>query len=1468
MPDADALVMGGMGYAPIASGIREPIRYGTEGVPGIDMFGPVSAVALNGPFQHMMQSAGMAPMGVGHDQNIYDIMRARQFQAQQRQAVAMAANFDRRHYMRTMRNMYSAAGIGFGMEQRRTAGAIASLAQAGSPILTQMAPEFLDALGGQVGSAAVMASQVSDAGRYMMDPVTGMTGMTASSVARLTGQMYAGVEANRGRYASAGQQGALFGELERRGMMGSGFMSQQAQYEALQKDHAFGQAGIAAAGKRAGVDTSQKLSGKDLDTLMMDPEVGARLQAIDSSRITKSIEGYTKAISVMRDIFGDSGRPNAPMKELMAGLEALTMGMGSQFDPTQLGNMAQKTYTLSKNAGVNMNALMAIQGNMAAGAARSGLDPSFAIGGTQQSIAANQAFRQMGYGAGGGWHGMDVNRMTQLYGNLYNGAAASEVGNRLSFLNRVGSEIGFDDQSSAAAAFAALKSGQKTFKDPRTGVERSLSSLSGSDLMKMTADGSGMTQGQTLRMLEERNVNKEYTSANVINTTMASQYGDVRNQLLNATTATTLQSAFGSRMDEKAATSMANKVGSGVLGQLQNFRTDIKGFKADLADSIQANVRANGGGAMLDAMDPKERDRFISGLANSVYGANTQAIKNSNFSGFSDLLGLHRMTNPQLANRVGQITDQADADAMMLNSLSGLGRGSLLRRGFDALGDLKDLSSPDAVKKALAKTLGGVSGSDIADSVSQPMAEIATLQREANAINRQMQNAAPAEKKKLQEQYTKLAGQIKEKADAFGSVVEQSGGVFGTGATTPAGLADAARTQRTMHAMTLDTLDLTSGVSAHVADEDARKAAVDYGEMRKNMSDADLTTMVIKQRKIALKNKEYSLDELAAWRVNMPGASSTEIADVIRRHEMENLDNLKLDERALYAARHGTPLANLVGGDPDTNMLEFGREVAKYARSQTSLVVSDEEVAAYRAKIATDNKGKDASKQLRLSDGQLRFNLEMKRRAKRWGIADDEINPRFNTDGTPETDADAIIRVYRGKQEALLGGDDEIQKETDPAKKQALREKYKNNRIKAYVEGRSSAKRFWRPENADAQRVRDAVEAGESQMDDFVNAVGADASEVRGMGSEAITAAKRFKEIKKERQRLADIYTGGDLARLQIGDLTYDAADEGEAKRAAEVKRWVDTSTAEVTTSLDTMRKRKLGQTLSDDDEAANFLGYTTGEVLNDKTKADAVRKQAASVKAFRRLQKDDKLWNKATLAKSLSDQIAATTDPARKKELEDRLKGIEPELGDDWRGALEYDDKMQKDRVALGGAGVEGDFRELLGYHGINEDRASSNPGLTSRLKSQKHKLELWKESAKRLVTHATNRGLQGTDRIGQMQDELEQADKAGAEGIAKFRKDYKIKDDDEYNRLREDISTQRKLRGGAKLVGSEQSRFAALSEGIERQSSPQLNITATLPENMKLTLGGEVKLNREGTAIVPNASTTGQITNSSGGR
>lgn len=1450
MPDSDALIGGGMGYAPIASGIREPIRYGTEGVPVVDSFGPLSATVLNGPFQSMMQSAGYAPMGVGHDQNIYDIMRARQFYAQQRQAVAQAAMFDRRHQMRTMQNLYSAAGISFGLEQRRTAGAISNLAMAGSPILAQMAPEFLDSLGGQVGSAAVMASRIHDAGRYMMDPVTGLSGFSAESTSRLAGQLYAGVEANRGRDISAGQAGAMFAELEHRGRLGTGFLSQQSQLAALRNDSGFGQAGLDAAGRRAGVNARGSLSGKDLDNLMMDPEVGERLRAIDSSRVQKNVEGYSKAISVMRDIFGDSGKPNAPMKDLLAGLEVLTMGMSNQFDPTQLGNIAQKTYTLAKNAGVNMTALMAIQGNMAAGAARSGLDPSFAIGGTQQSVAANQALRQLGYGQGGGWNGMNVDQMTQLYGNLYTGAAASDTGNRLSFLNRMGQDVGLRSGSSAAAAFQALKGGQRSFRDPVTGKEVSLSSLDNEMLMSMTADATGMSKAAALRMLEERNVNKEFTNSNVINTTMASQFSDVRRQLLGHTTAGALQGAFGERMSPEKAREMANRVSGTILDQFMTTRADnIGNFRGDMSDNIAAAVRQHGGGAMLDAMNPEERQRYLNGLSATVVGANNQAIKNSNFAGAGDLLGMRRMFGPELAGRVGQLGDQADADATMLNALSGLGRGGLLRRGFDALGGLKDLSEPGAVKAALAKTVGGVSVSDISNSVSGPMMEIEKMRRDAASLARQINSATGPEKAKLLDQYNKLTGQIKEKADNLGSVMSQSGGVFGSGALTPGMLTEATRTQQTLHAMTLDTLDLTSGVSSYVDDKQAVDAALRYGDLRKDMSDEDLTRMVAAQKRLTLTNKVYNQKEIDQW-ANTFGMDTTDpnkVAEVARKYELQALSSLKLTPEMLFAARNDpAALAGLNGSNNTRALQEFGQIVAKYERSKTPLGVTDAAVAKYRQE---DEQGKN------MTDEQARFQLEFLQRAKRWGINDELIVRGNRSDGTAETHADAVRRVYADLQEERL---------KDP-----------KERVKAYVEGQENAKRFWRSD--DALRVRDAVDAGSDQMDDFINAVAADSSEVRGMGYDAVRTARRFKEIKKERQRLADIYTGGDLAKLQVGDFTYDAQDEMESRRAAQAKRSVELMTAEVATGDSVIRSRKMGRLLSNDDEAMSVLGFQGRSTPMSLEEQQKVRDMSDNIKAYRTLQKLNQL-PQAEKARGVKAQLDATAKAAGLS-TEDYIKAnptdsvvaqynkLSVDLGAGWQGAMEYDDRLQRERESLGGADVKNNFAELLGYHGISEARAASNPGLMNRLKSQKHRLETWTEGAKRIVSRADAAGIGGVDKIGRMQELLDEADKAGKSGEAEFRRKYNIEGDDEYASFREDMIMQKKLRGG-KLHGTESQRFSAMAEGIERQAAPQLNVIATLPENMKLTLGGSVTLNRDGTSVSPDATTSGQLTQVSGNR
>src|SRR5476649_2789474 len=75
----------------------------------------------------------------------------------------------------------------------------------------------------------------------------------------------------------------------------------------------------------------------------------------------RSLKSYTAAIAAVRDLFGDNGRPNAPMRELIAGLEALTAGAVGQIDPGRLNGLVRNTYNLAKQTGIPLNNLMMMQ---------------------------------------------------------------------------------------------------------------------------------------------------------------------------------------------------------------------------------------------------------------------------------------------------------------------------------------------------------------------------------------------------------------------------------------------------------------------------------------------------------------------------------------------------------------------------------------------------------------------------------------------------------------------------------------------------------------------------------------------------------------------------------------------------------------------------------------------------------------------------------------------------------------------------------------------------------------------------------------------------------------------------------------------------------------------------------------------------------------------------------------------------
>jgi len=211
------------GYPALASGIPmfRPMPF--EGVPFLGAHNPL-AFQLGESFgRPWMAGLGMMPMGVGHDQNIYDRMMSQRFHEAQAQAVAQASRADRQQIMRSFRGMFAATGVPFGPEQQQLAWTGAGFISSQAPMLAQFAPGFLEDLGGRAGSSAVLARELTSVGRYRLDPATGNFGIAANTVGRqaddLFRELYAPGAIGQMHGVRAGELGQLAGELNARGLL-------------------------------------------------------------------------------------------------------------------------------------------------------------------------------------------------------------------------------------------------------------------------------------------------------------------------------------------------------------------------------------------------------------------------------------------------------------------------------------------------------------------------------------------------------------------------------------------------------------------------------------------------------------------------------------------------------------------------------------------------------------------------------------------------------------------------------------------------------------------------------------------------------------------------------------------------------------------------------------------------------------------------------------------------------------------------------------------------------------------------------------------------------------------------------------------------------------------------------------------------------------------------------------------------
>lgn len=430
-----------------------------SGLPG--MRGPQGAL-LQMILQPLLQQAlgpGFIPGQFAPTHNLFDHYRRRAEFQQMQQVMGSGVAQDQDTFVQFIRGMAALRGVQWNQDRERSAQIWASDMGRVSPMMAQMMPAMFDQIMGSRGSSTVMAQSVFAGGRYRPDPITGTMGLSSQSASALSREMFErlygpGADLSATNGLGAGSIGQLFDEGARRGFLPRALRRDEQIRGMAERDLRSQGLGDAQVG--------QQLRGamEELSALGS-PQLEARIRQFEAGRIAERLRGLTGAVSAMRDVFGDMGRPDAPMSELIDGLQVLTQGGLATMSPGRLEQVVRDTHNMARRTGVgidNMTAMMATGANQA-DAMR--LDRSFGITSTQGAVNFGAAYAaEAGSPA---WGRANRDRMTAIDQRLRLNAADSPVANQLAATVRLGGDVGFREGSEAAAMYQAVQSGRDTY---------------------------------------------------------------------------------------------------------------------------------------------------------------------------------------------------------------------------------------------------------------------------------------------------------------------------------------------------------------------------------------------------------------------------------------------------------------------------------------------------------------------------------------------------------------------------------------------------------------------------------------------------------------------------------------------------------------------------------------------------------------------------------------------------------------------------------------------------------------------------------------------------------------------------------------------------------------------------------------------------------------------------------------------
>lgn len=815
------------------------------------LIGTLAGVAGNTVLSNMMQQQGVLP--IGNAGSYMQAYRTRQHLNMRQQVSQAVSSQDTEGIYRTLRGAAAMAGMPFNREQQAAARNLAGTFSQFMPHLAMFAPEFADAISGERGSVQAMATQMLEANRYRVDPITGRMGYGEASnrdmVEQVFGTMFADDNMARMQGLRAGDVGQMYRQLAPEGLVGPRGGVRSRTIETLQRARDEGVDLVSIANEQ-GVNLGagqnlESLSNQELMKLRENKGIQSRLTQADSRQITDQLQGYVSSISAMREVFGENGNPNAPVPQLINALKALTSGQMQKFDANQLNTMVRDMQAMSQMSGKSIDQLLMM--NQAANAANTQVLGQYGVhfnpAATNIGVTTGMAFAESGGATGFG--ALSREQAEQAAMNMFSRGMGSQMANALGALTRIEEAGGFADNVAGRemkAALAAADAGAETytFVDEAGNAVTRQTPTREEHFRAIVGRGAieGMDAGDFNQMLGDRTSNLRALSTNQERQMAAMrQQPQEINRLAAQTTANRLLSnseierQFADRGERvrvasalgRAATDAADNL---TMEQLQ----DAKQRNQAIAEALMAEATSQG-------MTLTEEQAL--NMAATSFGQRETVLRH--FTGM-DATGYAQTNSKAIRESRAEKQAMVSAQAGINEAMSGMGpKGGFLQRLFTGLQKQGDRGTTADISTLLGDMFA-VDMGQAAEKLTPLMREVQEQHDKVEGLKAELEGADPAKRAEIQLQITEETQKLNAKVTQTRDVATDLGLIDKENTYNKADVAEGNKAANELEQLNRMSQVRGMAITGTISNEERIAAA------KTKVTDADLRTLAVAER--------------------------------------------------------------------------------------------------------------------------------------------------------------------------------------------------------------------------------------------------------------------------------------------------------------------------------------------------------------------------------------------------------------------------------------------------------------------------------------------------------------------------------------------------------------------------------------------------------------------------------------------